>query len=164
MRRTRGLVLAGGLLLALAASCGPHMDRQVSLRPYKRELPPMPAHTVPTTGADRVPTAAEAAGLKNPQPASPETVAAGQRYYGYYCAQCHGPDGRGQVPVGESYDPRPADLTDPRLRALSDGELYRRMLTGRGHDPVMPSTVSPDRRWAIVDFLRSLSGPSAGQR
>jgi hypothetical protein len=45
----------------------------------------------------------------------------------------------------------------PAVQGLPDGELYRRMLTGIGHAPVMAATVAPERRWYVVSFLRSLS-------
>ena len=67
--------------------------------------------------------------------------------------------GKGQTPVGQSYDPRPADLSAASTQALPEGELYRRMLTGKGHEPVMKTTVPPERRWQIVDFVRTLQAP-----
>ncbi len=158
MRGLRALLLVA-MMPGLVGACGPHMDRQVALRPQKRELPPMPAGTVPTTGVDRMPSTAEAAALRNPVPSTPETLAEGRRYYGYYCAMCHGNDGKGQTPVGQSYDPRPADLSAASTQALPEGELYRRMLTGKGHEPVMKTTVPPERRWQIVDFVRTLQAP-----
>ena len=162
----RRVLAAAGLVAAvLLISCGPHMTRQYGLRPYKRELPPMPAGTVPVpagtgtqSGYVPVPTEAEAASRHNPLPASPEVLEKGARYYGYYCAHCHGGDGRSHTPVGDSYNPRPADLTAGEVQALSDGDLYRRMLTGAGHEPVMASTVAPERRWYVVSYLRVLRG------
>jgi mono/diheme cytochrome c family protein len=152
---SRGVALISlGLLLA---GCGPHMARQYELRPYKQELPPMPAGTVPESGYAPVPTAQEAQAQRNPLPATAETLELGRRYYGYYCQHCHGEDGRGQTPVGESYNPRPTDLTTPAVQGLSDGEMYRDMLTGIGHAPVMAATVAAERRWYVISFLRSLS-------
>lgn len=143
--------------LLVLAGCGPHMARQYALRPYKQELPPMPAGTVPESGYVPVPTATEAATWRNPLPATPATRELGRRYYGYYCRHCHGEDGRGHTPVGDSYNPRPTDLTTPAVQSLVDGELYRRMLTGVGHSPVMAATVAPERRWYVVSFVRSLA-------
>ena len=147
----RGVRILSAALLALSlailAGCGPHMARQYALRPYKQVLPAMPPGTVPESApAPRPP-------LSSP----PETLALGQRYYGYYCQHCHGADGRGYTPVGDSYNPRPTDLTTPAVQGLSDADLYRQMLTGVGHDPVLTSTVAPDRRWPLVAFLRTLS-------
>jgi hypothetical protein len=147
------LVCASALALS---SCGPRMKRQVSLRPYKREVPPMPDNTVPRSGFVPVPSSAEAVKLRCPVPPTREALALGQRYYGYYCAHCHAPDGRGEVPVGQSYQPRPTDLTSARVQRMTEGELYRAMLVGVGHEPALAPTVAPDRRWPIVLYVRSL--------
>ncbi|HEY3397550.1 MAG TPA: hypothetical protein VGM19_07830 [Armatimonadota bacterium] len=136
-------------LTALLASCGPHMDRQVSLRPFKQELPPMPAGTVPRQGLTPVPSEAEAARLRNPLAPTAENYAAGRRYYGYYCAHCHGNNGRARTPVADSYNPRPDDLTAPEFQGMAQGELYRRMLNGPQH-AATAATVAPDRRWQII--------------
>ncbi|MHB1458658.1 MAG: c-type cytochrome [Armatimonadota bacterium] len=81
----------------------------------------------------------------------------GRIFYGYYCRMCHGVQGDGNGPVGESYVPKPADLSQPAIRKLTDDELTRRMLHGRGHDPVMEQTVPLERRKPIVEYVRTLS-------
>jgi hypothetical protein len=58
--------------------------------------------------------------------------------------------------VGNSYVPAPTDLTTPAVRDLSDGELYQTMLTGTGHDPVLPQVVDPGTRWYLVSYVRHL--------
>jgi mono/diheme cytochrome c family protein len=153
VRRSLPLI---SLALLLLAGCGPHMARQYALRPYKQLLPSMPAGTVPESSSPPAPGAPET--QHNPLPATRATLQPGQRYYGYYCQHCHGEDGRGHTPVGDSYNPRPTDLTTPAVQALTDGELYHRMLTGVGHDPVLSATVPPERRWYVVSFVRSLGG------
>jgi mono/diheme cytochrome c family protein len=137
------------------------MRRQASLRPFEREMPPMPAGTVSREGPDPMPAAANAKAAQNPLTADAATLARGRLYYTYYCAMCHGEDGRGRTPVGEAYWPRPTDLTSAAVQRLSGGELYRAMLTGPGHDPVLLSTVARDRRWPIVLFLRTLGAGQA---
>ncbi len=152
------LVCVAGISVgALLCSCGPRMDRQWGVRPFARQLPIMAPGTVPF--APSASAGVPSPPMRNPLPATPAVVAEGALYYGYYCAMCHGDDGRGQTPVGESYDPRPTDLASPAVGALSDGDLYRRMLSGRGHAPVMTATVPPERRWQIVLHLRRLSPP-----
>jgi len=150
------------ILLALAALAGagcnpfPRMRDQASLKPYERDMPPMPARLVPASGGDRLPGKSEARALKNPVAPSAEAVGAGAAYYGYYCVHCHGSRGDSRTPVGDSYVPKPTPLRSPRVQAMSDGELYRAMVTGKGHEPVLQSTVPPERRWAIVHFVRTL--------
>lgn len=157
MRRPGGVIALlwlGAVGVLGLASCGPHMERQSGLRPYKTELPEMPAGTVPQGGIAELP----AADATNPVAATAENLALGKRYYGYYCAHCHGADGKGQVPVGQSYDVSPRDLTAAQVQGMKDGELYRRMLTGVGHEPVMAATVAEGRRWYVVLWVRAMGG------
>ena len=93
----------------------------------------------------------------NPIPANATNLHNGKIYYGYYCLMCHGPKGDGNGPVGQSYVPKPTDLSSPRLIGITDGELYRRMLHGEGHDPVLDQTVQPAHRWPLVLYVRTFS-------
>src|SRR5688500_16058756 len=53
----------------------------------------------------------EAAKLQNSVPASPESIAAGQRSYKLLCTRCHGIEGRGDG-GGAGAGGQPADFTD----------------------------------------------------
>jgi len=142
------------VLVIACSSCGPHMTVQPSIKPYERRMPDMPAGTVPTTGRPAALAHKEAAAASNPVPPTPENVRLGRIYYGYYCRMCHGVNGDGNGPVGESYVPKPADLSSPSVVSLTDGQLYSRMLTGTGHDPVLIQTVPPEERWQLVAYVR----------
>jgi len=152
--------LRAGLPLAVCAcglvalsSCFPRMREQPSLKPFERPMPAMPEGTVSREGADPVSWPDES---PKPPMTDAKALASGRLYYGYYCAMCHGEDGRGRTPVGEAYWPRPTDLTSPQVQSQTDASLYRAMLTGVGHEPVLASTVARDRRWPIVIHLRTL--------
>src|SRR5580700_3850157 len=75
----------------------------------------------------------EAAKIKNPVAATPESVAAGKRAYGQLCANCHGPSGMGDGSNG-GLD-QPSDLTDGVWDfGSTDGEIFtviRDGLSGR---------------------------------
>jgi len=153
--------LRAGLWLAVWAcglvalsSCFPRMREQPSLKPFERAMPAMPAETVPREGPDPVSSPDDS---PKPPMTDAKTLAQGRLYYGYYCAMCHGEDGRGRTPVGEAYWPRPTDLTSPEVQTQADAGLYRAILTGVGHEPVLASTVARDRRWPIVAHLRTLN-------
>jgi mono/diheme cytochrome c family protein len=154
-----GLLLAGLATALGAGACGPRMRTTPGLRPFEEQMPQLPPGTVPREGRAPMPSPDQAAGLVNPLPASREVLAAGERYYGYYCQHCHGSDGRGRTPVGESYNPEPTDLGGLSVARMRDGELYRGMLLGVGHEPVLEATVPRDRRWPIVAYVRSLGNP-----
>lgn len=116
----------------------------------------MPAGTVPTTGRLDTLTIQQSRLTKNPLPATAVNLKNGRIYYGYYCLMCHGDNGDGNGPVGQSYVPKPADLRSEAVRSMTDGQLYLAMLMGEGHEPVMIQTVAPAHRWPLVMYLRTL--------
>lgn len=139
------------------ASCGPRMRIQPSIQPFEKQMPDMPKGVVPTSGRLQTFTLEQSKLAANPLPKTSTNLQNGRIYYGYYCLMCHGAKGDGNGPVGESYVPKPADLSAPAVTKLSDGELYKRMLTGIGHDPVMGQTVLPNQRWPIVMYVRKFA-------
>jgi mono/diheme cytochrome c family protein len=156
-----GIVSIIGLAIAISVLylmlSGPRMRVQPKLVPLQAWLPRMPAGVVPVASeATGVPSIEEAAALRNPLPDTERTRRTGEVYYSYYCAFCHGGTGRGDGPVGDSYVPVPADLATMQVQTLSDGALYRAMLVGVGHEPVLPDVIRPEMRWYIVSYVRSL--------
>jgi mono/diheme cytochrome c family protein len=151
------VVLSLVVCAVVCSSCGPHMNIQPSIKPYERSMPVMPAGTVPTRGALGSLTLEESKRKTNPLTVNPENLRLGKVYYGYYCLMCHGSQGDGNGPVGQSYVPKPTDFSSAVVQSLSDGDLYLRMLVGVGHDSVMSQTVLPEHRWPIVLYVRQLS-------
>lgn len=77
------------------------------------------------------------------------------------CATCHGHDGSGLTPVGQSLYPRVPDLRSRETQNLTDGEIHYIIengvqLTGM---PAWGSTYpqAHDDVWKLVLFIRSLS-------
>jgi mono/diheme cytochrome c family protein len=146
-------------------SCFPRMVDQPSVKPFEKTMPQAPSGQVPFSGPGAPKTnQRQAAGMLNPTRPSAESVERGRLYYGYYCLMCHGVDGRAPGPVGESFVPPPADLTSAKVAAMSDGTLAYAMVTGTGHDPVLEGTVAVERRWHIVNYLRTLGHPGSPSR
>jgi hypothetical protein len=194
-RRLAGvlLVVALGVVFGLLFT-GPRMRTQVHLKPHDAAMPRPPAGAVPVTdAAPPLPSEDEAATMTNPLftdhlPTMADHARA-RTYYDYYCAFCHNTNGDGEGPVGHSLVPFPADLRTARVRAYSDGQLLRAILTGSGHrvtavqtkalaaqrsgfhdrpaqfedspPSVLLYTVLPEHRWYLVLHVRSLSGAPA---
>jgi len=151
-----GAAVVGAVALYLMFS-GPRMRVQPKILPSQAQMPATPQGIVPVSAEpSAVPSAEAAAQLRNPLPDTEHTRRTGRVYYGYYCTVCHGPAGRGNGTVGVSYTPAPTDLTSPPVRTLSDGALYRAMLTGIGHEPVLGYVIDPKQRWYIVSYVRRL--------
>ena len=109
--------------------------------------------------------------LPSPPAATPESIELGKKLYVETgCLKCHGNFGRGDGPsaptlVDDFGQPiRAANLTQSwTFRGGSSREdIFRTMSTGLNGSP-MPSFIDalkPEQRWAITDFIVSLSGGS----
>ena len=149
------LGLAG--LFVYSFYVGPRMKVQPHIRAFQMVAPPRPEGSATVEVPERLPSPGTAAGVKNPVPATAATLRRGSVYYHYYCVFCHGEEGAGNGPVGESFVPVPADLRSARVRGYRDGELLRAMLTGMGHEPVLERVVPPRHRWYVVLYVQSLA-------
>lgn len=149
-----GLVAAG--MFGLVLYKGPRMTVQHHFRAYQTVQPPPVEGAVPVHMPEQLPTEDEAASARNPIAVTDGNRERGRIYYDYYCAFCHGKEGAGNGPVGESYVPAPADLRSRRIAGYDDGKLLRAMLMGIGHEPVLERVVPPKHRWYLVLYVRSL--------
>ncbi len=154
-------LLLAWLAAAAAFTACERIDRNMwdnpAYRPQEEPLRLPPKDSVPTKGIERVPPLAEAARLANPvKPAEPELLRA-KEVFGIYCVPCHGEGGRGDGPVGRIYVPKPADLrAGSPVMGLSDGQLFVVISSGLGAMPAFRADLSPEERWQIVSYLRTL--------
>lgn len=138
------------------------MHKGIAIQPYK--MPRMPVEgTVPVGGGDFVLAATQANraqldALRNPMPRTAQSLARGRERYDIYCGVCHGVDGRGDGPVAQPLGGIVRDLTEPRMRQISDGWMYAVIANGFGLMPEHKSKLAPVDRWNIVNYVRTLQG------
>jgi mono/diheme cytochrome c family protein len=102
------------------------------------------------------------AGIANPTPTSPASLANGRMNYQINCAVCHGNagDGNGGLKkVNPGYGYSPSLLTD-KAKGYTDGYLYGIMRNGRGAMPSYARIEERDR-WDVVNYVRTLQAGTA---
>jgi hypothetical protein len=62
--------------------------------------------------------------------------------------------------VGQSFKPIPTDLRGPKVQDAGDGALFQVIAYSKpeSRHPALATTVTPEDRWRIIAFIRSL-GP-----
>ena len=102
----------------------------------------------------------EAAKVKNPVAATPESIAAGKATFMKTCKFCHGEDAKGDGPMAPK-DSHPANLVDDKWdRGSTDGEIFAVIRNGAGpkFDMKPQKALSDQDIWNIINYLRSI-GP-----
>ena len=100
----------------------------------------------------------EAGKMKNPLSPTDEVVSQGQEVFLGSCAQCHGPDARGDSDLGRSMNPPAMDLSSSHVQHWSDAELFWIIqngvrLTGM---PSWKSSISDNDTWKLALFIHNL--------
>ena len=93
--------------------------------------------------------------LKN----TPEQMAAGAEIFISVCSQCHGENGQGNGPEASTVRVPPADFTDQSvMAAISNQDMVNVLVNGLGESmPAFGNMLSDDKRWAVTNYIRSLS-------
>jgi len=133
---------------------------------FRSQEPPRlqpPTDSVPITGKEVTYNFSEAGNLINPVPASNETTTKANQLYQLNCAVCHGASGRGDGPMTSYFQqagaPPPIDYVSPRVKSRKEGELFWIITNGLGTMPRFGPLLTSEERWALVHFIRSVSGP-----
>lgn len=105
--------------------------------------------------ATLAPVPAEYAGLTNPLGA--QAAEAGAEVFRTNCATCHGPQGHGDGPAGQSLEPKPGNLAQVQSKA-GDDYLFWRIHDGKpGTSMVAWKGILTDEQiWQAISFIRTL--------
>jgi mono/diheme cytochrome c family protein len=99
--------------------------------------------------------------VKNPFPPTAETLAAAEQLFTDNCVLCHGEKGVGDGPGAKTLKVKPANFTDSKVQAETDGSLYWKMTNGRGPMPSWRDTLTDQERWELVGYIRKLGKDAA---
>jgi mono/diheme cytochrome c family protein len=128
-------------------------------------------------GADLEELVAAADALTRPGPlvevpalpaSTPDSIARGRQVFMTACAQCHGPEGRGDGPQvkdlknDNGWPTRPRDLTQGVFKGGREKQqLYARIVVGMPGTPMPASPMlPPDTVGDLVNYVLSLSAPA----
>jgi mono/diheme cytochrome c family protein len=116
---------------------------------------PVPDRSIPIEGPVSI---ANMGAPNNPVPADDTSIARGAEMFGITCQPCHGADAKGNGPVAAFLQERkPADLTGPVIRGLSDGAIFQTISNGKLPFMVpMNENLTVRERWDVVNYLRTL--------
>ena len=110
-----------------------------------------------TTNANATlsPVPAEYAGLTNPL--GEEAAQAGAEVFRTNCETCHGPQGHGDGPAGQSLEPKPGNLAAVQTKA-GDDYLFWRIHDGKPGTSMVAwkGILSDEQIWQTVAFIRTL--------
>lgn len=103
--------------------------------------------------------------LKNPLDSTAAVIAEGKVLYDMYCEHCHGPKGAGDglVAVGaeiegvkkSNYNGVPNYKSDA-LKNITEGHIFHVITHGKGLMWAHGSQVSPEDRWKIAKYVKTL--------
>ena len=85
----------------------------------------------------------------------PASAGQGEAIYTKNCASCHGNPGKGNSL--KSLNPIPPDLSSKKTQALTDGELFYILTTGRAIMPSFKTVLSEEDRWKVISYIRSFN-------
>ena len=98
--------------------------------------------------------------VANPIPPNSESIAAGQALFSTHCVSCHGPEGKGDGPIGVTLNPRPADLSQHAIPGVhADAQLFEWITNGfpGSRMPAFRTALSDTDRWHLVNLIRTFA-------
>jgi mono/diheme cytochrome c family protein len=99
--------------------------------------------------------------LVNPMAGDQNSLDEGKQLYTIFCVSCHGDQGRGDGYLFTSglFPAKPMSLVENFVKSKPDGELYYVITYGSISGLMGPhgSQIPQDKRWMIINYVRSLS-------
>ena len=90
--------------------------------------------------------------LKNEQ----NSIKQGKIIFQQLCAICHGDKGKGDGIASAALNPKPANFTKEKFYSQSDGAVYWKLTNGRTPMAPYKEVLSDEKRWQIVNYIKTL--------
>ena len=81
----------------------------------------------------------------------------GKDIYNLYCLSCHGQYGFGDGGAGASFERKPSNFHNKKVKAQSNGAIYWKITNGRTNMPAFKDILSEEQRWQVVSYIRKIS-------
>jgi mono/diheme cytochrome c family protein len=109
--------------------------------------------------ASTEPADADVSKVEKPWVSSPEMIAHGRKVFLNNCAMCHGQQGLGDGPAGQSLNPRPRNFVEGKWKQGGrTQDLFKTLLTGvPGSSMVSFKALPKNDRWSLVHYIRSIT-------
>ena len=88
--------------------------------------------------------------VSNPSEYNLENIKKGKEIYTRNCKSCHGDPGKNN-PL--ALVPTPIDMASEKMHLNTEGDMFYKISIGRGVMPPFESTLSPDDRWKLINFI-----------
>jgi len=94
--------------------------------------------------------------IVNPLKGDANAAASGKKLYKVMCFVCHGPKGKGDGVGGAGLTPKPTDLTSDAVQSQTDGAIFWKIAEGRAPMASYKSSIPENKRWEIINYIRTL--------
>ncbi len=154
---------AGRWVSALDANDHGEYYNSNQYNPYAMNMRVPPLHTVKRTSNGWLPYrgANDTLGLRiankliNPFDSTVAVLADGKFLFETYCKHCHGAKGGGDGKVSEKFA-GVANLKSDALKGITEGHIFHVITYGKGMMGAHGSQVSPEDRWKIAKYVKTL--------
>lgn len=152
----RLLIFIAVTALAACENIDRDMYDQITVRAQK--APPLmaPVGSTPITGRPVDYLSHDPATLPPPFPFSAKIAELGRPLFNRYCSPCHGIDGKAKTKTALKMDVTPFDLTDHDVSALTNGEIFVKIITSDSLMPNFRAELSDREAWEITNYVRKL--------
>jgi mono/diheme cytochrome c family protein len=170
MRRSLALTALPSFLALALGACRNDMHEQAKIKPFRESrffadgssARALPEGTVARGSLHEDAALWRGQGVDGkfveqiPVPLTRELLVRGRERYDIFCSPCHGRTGEGRGMIVQRGFKQPASFDVDRLRAERAGYFFDVITNGFGQMSGYPMQVTPEDRWAIVAWVRTL--------